>query len=223
MTMSVLMVPTLAPGAARSAAFGDLARALDGVLSELPSAPTLVILSTGSEPLVEDVNALALPDRTIPVAGAPELVAAVVERGQVPRVTAASLGGRAAGLAATVHGARPDARFIGVTIAGLADPAALEGAIAALRGALDLTADALLVVPGDLGPAPEAALERLRGALRTHDLGALAALAADHPALAGVLAPIRLALAIAQARGQRFEVHAEVVVEDVLRIVGTAG
>jgi hypothetical protein len=223
MTMSVLMVPTLAPGAARSVVFGDLARALDGVLSELPAAPTLVILSTGSEPLVEDVNALALPDRTIPVAGAPELVAAVVERGQVPRVTAGSLGGRPAALAATVHGARQDARFIGVTIAGLADPAALEGAIVALRGALDSTADALLVVPGDVGPAPEAAVERLRGALRTHDLGALAALAAHHPDRAGVLAPIRLALAIAQARGQRFEVHAEVLVEDVLRVVGTAG
>jgi hypothetical protein len=226
MSLSVAMLPTWAathqdanggpPGVA------ELFAATERVLATMAPAPTSVILSTGSEPLVEDVTTLALDDRSIAVAGAPELVGAIVERGQVPRVQAAALGGRAAALAATIHAARPNARFVGVAIPGLADPAAIAGASAALRGALWVAADVVLVLPGDF-PADDAhALGRLRSALADHDLGALADLATQHPGLAEALAPVRLALDIARARSERFRLDAELLLGNTLYAVGSA-
>jgi hypothetical protein len=232
MSVSVLMVPTRSRDAGRSVPLeatevesgprAELSAALERVLAALPRDPTLVILFTGSEPLVEDVASLALADRTIPVAGAPELVAAIVERGQVPRVQSTSLGGRPAVMAAAVHAARPAARFVGVTIPGLADPAAIEGATAALRGAVDAAPDVVLVVPGDVGPGDTDVLAQVRDALGTHDAAALAALAAHHPELSGALAPFRLVLGIASARAHRFVIHAAHLEHGVLRVVGSA-
>ena len=218
MSLSVVMVPA---HHGRSGGT-ELAAATHRVLAGMAPTPTLVILSTGSEPLVEDVTALALDDRRIAVAGAPELVEAIVERGQVPRVQAAALGGRAAALAATIHAARHNARFVGVTIPGLADLAAIEGATAALRGSLTAVADVVLVVRGDVASDDHQALTRLRTPLADHDTAGLAALAAEHPDLAGVLAPVRLALGIARDRAERFELHAELLVEGMLYVVGSA-
>lgn len=218
MSLSVVMVPAHHDRTAGT----QLAAATHRVLAGMAEAPTLVILSTGSEPLVEDVTALALDDRRIAVAGAPELVEAIVERGQVPRVQAAALGGRAAALAATIHAARPHARIVGVTIPGLADLAAIEGATAALRGSLTAVADVVLVVRGEVASDDHQALTRLRTALADHDTASLAALASEHPDLAGVLAPVRLALGIARDRSERFELHAELLVAGVLYVVGSA-
>jgi hypothetical protein len=223
MSVSVVMAPSRSHAVEAPGLPAELTAALDRVLAGLPREPTLVILATGSEPLVEDVSTIALEDDRIPVVGAPELVAAVVERGQVPRVQAAALGGCPAALAATVHAARPQARFVGVTVPGLADPAAIEGAAAALRGALETGPDVVLVVSGDLGPVPEQVAGRLRTALAEHDSATLMAVAADHPGLAGVLAPVRLALGIAGARGQPFEVHADRVIGEWLHVVGSVG
>lgn len=214
MTLSVLVVPT---GPV------ELAAVVERVLARLARRPTVVVLSSGSEPLVEEVTALALSDRTIAVTGAPELVAAVVERGQVPRVQAAALRGRPAALGATVHAVRPTARFLGLTIPGRADPAAIEGATAALRGALATTDDVIVLLPGELGPAALPALEAVRTALLTNDTAALANLATVHPQLSGALAPIRLGLGVAGGRNQRFEIHADVIVGEFLHVVGTAG
>lgn len=222
MSVSVVMMPSWATPTPRPGGEPDLRAASNHVLNRLASEPTSAILSSGSEPLVEDVTVLDLGDRRIPVSGAPDLVEAIIERGQVPRVQAAALAGRPAALAAAMHAARPQGRFVGVTIPGLADLAAIEGATAALRGALTTVADVVLVVNGDLAADDPRALERLGSALAGHDTVALADLAAELPGLAGMLAPVRLALGVARDRSQRFELHAELLSGHVLYVVGSA-
>lgn len=222
MSVSVVMMPTWSTAIRSAGGEPGLSAAVGRILDRLAPEPTSAILSSGSEPLVEDVTALDLGDQRIPVSGAPELVGAIVERGQVPRVQAAALGGRPATLAAAVHAVRPEGRFVGVTIPGLADLAAIEGATAALRGALRTVADVVLVVAGDLAADDPRALKRLRSALAEHDTMALADLAAELPGLAGMLAPVRLALGVARDRGERFELHAELLSGHVLYVVGSA-
>jgi hypothetical protein len=222
MSVSVVMMPTWSTTTRGPGAEPELGAATNRVLDRLPMEPTSAILSSGSEPLVEDVTALDLDDRLVSVSGAPELVRAIVERGQVPRVQAAALGGRPAVLAATIHALRPLGRFVGVTIPGLADLAAIEGATAALRGALTTVTDVVLVVAGDLAADDPGALVRLRSALAEHDTTALADLAADLPGLAGMLAPVRLALGVARDRSERFELHADLLSGHVLYVVGSA-
>lgn len=222
MSVSVVMMPTWSTVTRSQHGEPGLSATVGRVLDRLAPEPTLAVLSSGSEPLVEDVTALDLGARRIPVSGAHELVRAIVERGQVPRVQAAALGGRSGELAATIHAVRPQGRFVGVTIPGLADPAAIEGATAALGGALTTVSDVVLVVAGDLAADDPRVLERLRSALAEHDTVALADLAAELPGLAGMLAPVRLALGVARDRSERFELHADLRSGHVLYVVGSA-
>lgn len=216
-----------------------LVAAIDRVLRGLPQEVTVVVLSAGPEPLVEDVSAVSPGGHDAPgspplaVMGDAALVASIVGRGQIPRVQAASLRGPAGALAATVLDSRPRARFVGVTVPSGADAAAAHGATAALRGAFDPQRDTVLLAAGEVAGVTEEVAGDIVAALRSHDLSALRALTELSPpgtdalapahTLAHALAPVRLALGILPTDTPALELHAVEFDGHTLRVVGHAG
>lgn len=229
MAVTALMVPSIALDTATDPALRRIEAAVSGVLARLPEQPTLVVISAGREPLVEDVSALQLRGRTLPVLGAPSLVDGIVARGQIPRVQKAALAGAGGTLAGIVHAVRPRSGVVRITVPAGADRAAFEGATAALDGALPATGDVVLAVDGDLGDLgaeitaiaePGSVGTRIVAALRATDVEAFAGELLAGPGLAAALAPARVALGVLRNRGGRFEVHVAEVVNHRLHVVG---
>lgn len=227
MGLLALLLPT--SSAADGCAVRDrLDVAAARMLERLPEAPRLIVLSAGSEPLVEEVTVLGLPGPVRRLDEDPLLIEAIVARGQVPRVQAGSFSGPAASAVARVVAARPATRAVAMTVAAGADRTAVDGVVVALDGVLGTgspdTRAIVLLVPGDLGPAAEpggAAVSReVLAALVATDEAALTALRERHPDRGGHLTLAQLLIGITRRRGRSFHLHDVEVVDGRLRAVG---
>ena len=189
-------------------------------LSALATVDVVVLMAGGSEPLVHDADVATLS--SYGVAGTDttietdlELLVAIAARGQASRLRSERLDGDLAVLALQVAAARPDVPVVPVTVAGLANAAALGGVAAGLVGAVAAVGRRVgIVAAGDLAAtldqtSPGYLVDGASGwdaaacaALRTCDLDAMGALGPDDAARfqARGWAPLTVMLTIAAAR-----------------------
>lgn len=221
-----LLLPAASPSqpADFAAAVTELRATVDGILRNLPSADTALLLLPDEEALVIDapqasLASYGLPDVTTKVTIDEALIAAVSARGQAPRVRSDSLTGDAAVLALLLTVARPGLALAPVTVPRRAGAAGLDGiAMGLARAVASVERDVAVIAAGDLaatldttspGYLVEGAIdwdERLVAAVRAGDPPAAGDLG---PHEAGRVqargwSPITVALSLAQGSGWRF-------------------